>query len=487
MVHELSFLVGPLASAAYSVDFRLAERYGSEALALFHEATGLENAARLGSVLGPKTALAEGVARAAAERRRAGGATEQATTRELFEMFFQCALSLSGVFGVCLDAAGLSEVMAALEPLSELGDSHAAPWIHRYAGHLKEVCQGRYSAAEAGLWGIARTFEAPSAPNLAKASRRLLLGGTYFTLGALALLRPGGGALECADRLEALDTDFYGLVADQLRVVHFAHRGAAERARTFRDRIDARPSSQRPAWQVELWEVPAMLLVHVRENDVMGLKVAAERLDRLAGEVPSFGRLATIARAAHLRLRGELGPAEALLEGILADAPAARFLGLATAVGLLAEIYNTNGEFERAERITRELSAHISDEDRRFSRTTLPAQIQHAHAVAALGDPAAARTELEVLTAEHAPDDPVTLGLLHRGQAQLALAAGDVARFDAHLAAMEGLFRPTENPALVSLCERLRHELRRSKTARSGEYRMHPDDVVSPARRSRGD
>jgi hypothetical protein len=228
-----------------------------------------------------------------------------------------------------------------------------------------------------------------------------------------------------------------------------------------------------------------MLLVHVRENDVMGLKIAAERLDVLAGEIPSFGRLAVIARAAHLRLRGELRRARELLESIVYDASAPRFLGLPTAIGLLAEVYNTEGDFTRAERITADLKSRIGAEDRLFSRTTLPAQIQHAHALAGLGAAAAARDELDGLMGEHSRGrDRVTLGLLHRARAELALSEGDTGSFDAHLEAMERLFRPTSNPALVAMCERLRHEFRRSRTATSGEFSMRPGDGISSRLRS---
>jgi hypothetical protein len=485
--HELSFLVGPLASAGYSVDFRLATRYGPEALRLFSIATGLRSAIDLTPSLGRSRALAEGVARAVMERRRSADA-EQVSTHELFEMFFRCALSLAGVYSVCIDAQGLRNVSAALEPLSGLGAGHPGTWLHRHAGHLREMCEGRYAAAEAGLTAIIEAFAEGAAwpAPLAFPSRRLLVGSALFALGAMATLREGDDAPKYADRLGSLGLDFYDMVGDQLRMVHYAHQGDAARARKLRDSVDARAMARGSAWQLEVWEVPAMLLVHVRENDVMGLKIAAERLDVLAQEIPSFQRLAVIARAAHLRLRGELPRAEELLENIVYDASAPRFLGLPTAIGLLAEVYNIQGDFTRAERITSELKSRIGEEDRLFSRTTLPAQIQHAHAVAGLGGADAARAELEGLMLEHAGgQDRVTLGLLHRARAELALSEGDAASFDSHLAAMERLFRPTANPALVAMCERLRHEFRRNRTASSGEFSVRQADDVSSPRRVR--
>jgi hypothetical protein len=484
--HELSFLVGPLASAGYSVDFHLAERYGAEALRLFSVATGLRKAVELTPSLGPSRALAEGVASAAMERRLAGEA-EQVSTHELFEMFFRCAISLAGVHSVCINRDGLSAVSAALEPLSGLGEGHPGTWLHRYAGHLREMCEGRYAAAAAGLTRVTEAFAEGAewpAP-LPVASRRLLVGSSLFALGAMATLREGDDVQMYADRLGALGVDFYDMVGDQLRMVHHAHQGDVAQARKLRDRIDVRAMARGSAWQLEVWEAPAMLLVHVRENDVMGLKIAAERLDVLAGEIPSFGRLAVIARAAHLRLRGELRRARELLESIVYDASAPRFLGLPTAIGLLAEVYNTEGDFTRAERITADLKSRIGAEDRLFSRTTLPAQIQHAHALAGLGAAAAARDELDGLMGEHSRGrDRVTLGLLHRARAELALSEGDTGSFDAHLEAMERLFRPTSNPALVAMCERLRHEFRRSRTATSGEFSMRPGDGISSRLRS---
>jgi hypothetical protein len=96
-----------------------------------------------------------------------------------------------------------------------------------------------------------------------------------------------------------------------------------------------------------------------------------------------------------------------------------------------------------------------------------------------------ARAELDGLMREHAPGrDRVTLGLLHRARAELALSEGDTASFDAHLGAMERLFRPTSNPALIAMCERLRHEFRRSRTATSGEFSVEPEKTVPSARHS---
>ncbi|HVW26146.1 MAG TPA: AAA family ATPase [Polyangiaceae bacterium] len=481
--HELSFLVGPLASAAHGVDYRLAFRYGAEALRLFRGAVGLEQAAELAKRKERPRAVAEAVAMAAADRRLGAGDAEQVSTRELFEMFFCCTISLSTVFAVCLEDAGLADVQASLEPLAHLGDGHPAPWVYRYTVAVRKMSAGSYAEAEEELRAVVRAFEDDGPTRLPAKSLSLLLGGSFFALGVMALLRVSEDVLEYADRLAALGGGIFEMIADQLRMMHHAYRGEVGRARRYRDRIDARAISRGSAWQLEVWEAPAMLLVYVRENDVMGLKLTSGRLDRLAAELPAYRRLAVVARAAHLRVRGELRAARVLLEGVLLNG-APRFAGRSMATGLLAEIYNSEGEFARAERITRPFAAMG---DGRFSRATLAARIQHAHALAGLGGFEAARAELDAALREHAnTGDPVARGLLHRACAQLALLEGEPASFEAHVTAMETLFRPTENPALISMCERLRHELRRGKTARSGEYSMRPEEI-DPQRRSSGE
>jgi hypothetical protein len=225
-----------------------------------------------------------------------------------------------------------------------------------------------------------------------------------------------------------------------------------------------------------------MLLVHINENDVVGLRRVAERLGRLAAEIPSLERFALIAQAAHHKRRGRLDESVALLETAtrLEEGP---FAGRGPAIGLLAESYNALGDHARAEQITREFLASLSAEDRPYVRQTLLALIQHAHAGAALGDFDAAGRELDAALEEHAAGrGPMTLGLLHRARAQVALWEGDDRVFHTHLTAMERWLRPTDNPALIAACERLRLMAKRGRVSVARHYRheggLH--DVLTP-------
>lgn len=459
--HELVSLIAPLVAASFFVDHRLASRYGEEALHLFREATGIARAAELRGIVGQRLSLGIAVATATVDRRLSGSSAAPTTTREMLRLFLRCALTLSGVASVCLDRDGVSRVLCALEPLSNLGAGHGATWVYRYCKNLEHMCGGEFGRARAGMLDILRQLEGRARPKaFPEQARRLFIGGALYAVGAIETLRDGAEVLLYAARLEALDLRLYDLVADQLRMLYHAHRGESDLAKHYRDRVEIHAIERGSAWQVEVWEAPVMLLVHVRENNLVGLRRTAEQLERLSVEIPSLARYADVARAAHVRLRGEFGLARELLERAT-DPAGGPFPGRAPAIGMLAEIHNSMGEFERARGITEEVLDGYGPEERPFVRMTLLAQIQHAVALFGLGDHRAAIRELDRAIEEHEPGrGPVTLGLFHQARARLSLLDGDAAGYELHRGLMEKWFRPTRNPALISACERLAFEAR---------------------------
>lgn len=465
--HELAPIIGPLAMAAFFVDRKLAARYGPGALALLREATGLAHAEELRPKLGGVLSLGAGVASAAVARRANTGEGASPSTRELFEMLLRTSMTLSGVAGVCLDAEGVEEVLSALSPLSVLSDNHGASWVRAHCEGIRAMCVGAVGGAAQMLGRTLRALEGQEQPSAyPEGARRLFVGGTIFALGAMACLSDEGAALDYADRLERLDLRLYDLVATQLRMLHHAHQGDAELARMEHERLETLVVDRGSAWQTEVWEAPSMLLVHLRDGDVLGLRGDVERLGRLAREIPSLEPFALLARAAHTRARGRLDEAAGLLHSLVG--PNARpFLGRGPAVGLSAEVFNALGAHSHAEACTRAFLLSQSTEDRRFGRLSLGVKIQHAFAIAALGDRAEAELELDLcLDALTESCSRLSLGMVHEARARIALAAGDSGVFNAHLQKMEKYLRPTDNPSLIAACERLRHEGRVSRKAR---------------------
>jgi hypothetical protein len=120
-------------------------------------------------------------------------------------------------------------------------------------------------------------------------------------------------------------------------------------------------------------------------------------------------------------------------------------------------------------------------EDRTFVRVILWAQIQHAMAVAALGQSVEAARMLDDWIEEHSPGrGPVTLGLLHEARARVAFASGDSESFERHRAHMARWLRPTGNPRLIALCERLGTDAQRdSRPPQSSRPAIHIDTARS--------
>lgn len=463
--HELVSLVAPLVAASFFVDHRLASRYGDDALALFCEATGIARAAELRKVVGKRLSLGIAVASATVDRRLSGSGAGPTSTREMLRLFLRCAVTLAGVASVCLDRDGVEKVVRAIEPLAGLGEGHGATWVYRYCVNLAHLCEGNFGKARVGMLEVLERLESRSRPRaFPEHARRLFIGGALYAIGAIETLRDGADVLTYATRLEALDLRLYDLVANQLRMLYHAHRGESDLVRHYRERVETHAMERGSAWQVEVWEAPVMLLVHVREGNVVGLKRSAEQLERLSAEIPSLLRYAQVAKGAHFRLRGEFDAARRILEDAT-DPAKGPFTGRAPAIGMLAEVYNSTGEFRRALEITTKVLEAYGPEERPFVRMTLLAQIQHAVARFGLGDRPGALAELDHALDEHGPGrGPVTLGLLHQARARLSLYAGDEASFEAHRDAMERWFRPTRNPALISACERLGFEARRDRS-----------------------
>jgi hypothetical protein len=102
-----------------------------------------------------------------------------------------------------------------------------------------------------------------------------------------------------------------------------------------------------------------------------------------------------------------------------------------------------------------------------------------------LGDFVGARDELDdTLRACESARGAVTLGLLHQARARIALVENDFRSFETHQAAMERWFRPTYNPALVAMCERLRYDARRDRGSGERRILLEPDEVLSTSRQS---
>jgi tetratricopeptide (TPR) repeat protein len=85
----------------------------------------------------------------------------------------------------------------------------------------------------------------------------------------------------------------------------------------------------------------------------------------------------------------------------------------------------------------------------------------------------------EVLAEVLLADAPLSIGLVRRDQARIALIERDAVAFDTHFAAMLAAFRPTNNPHLIQQCRKLLAEAERSGVVASPSWEQH--DLAAPA------
>jgi hypothetical protein len=168
----------------------------------------------------------------------------------------------------------------------------------------------------------------------------------------------------------------------------------------------------------------------------------------------------------------------------------------------LARAYNGSGQYERARALCRHVMGYLSQEDRAFPAMNLIVETELALAEANLGDCATALAIIDDLLALHGPNNgALTLGSIHETGASIALLAGDGARFERHVAAVERYYRPTKTASLIARCERLAKQRPRDARAierdheQSSEglaehlhtvlYRIHHGGSGSPLERAR--
>ena len=118
-------------------------------------------------------------------------------------------------------------------------------------------------------------------------------------------------------------------------------------------------------------------------------------------EVPSLVRVRDVVHAAYLSERGMPGEALSRFEPLLAARAGAPGLTGARVAGLYARVLRMAGHPERAKVLCERVRAGLSEQDRVSTMTVIGVELEHAAALLALGDHAAAAEELERALAHH--------------------------------------------------------------------------------------
>jgi hypothetical protein len=465
--HEMASLLAPLALAGYYADRRLAGRYGEEAVDVLQTIVGLKRARRLRPYLGRKLGLfvALGLAAVAFALRRRN--TRVPAFRDAIMLLFNCVAALTGVCTICIDPEGGRKYGAVLEPMTALGPHHVATFMHDFCMNLVATVEDRLGEARDRWSRMIERLDRPDAVrNLPPHVHNLYLGGALYARGVTETWRDDSQALEYAERLDGLRLKLYEMSADQVRMMYYANRGDLELFEKYRGRVEVHAIQRGTAWQVETWTHSGLITVYVRTRDVARLKECAEQLKRMSAELPSLRFAHTRALGAYLVLRGS--PREALEVLGVGERPLA-LVGWGRGEGLRARAHNALGEYELAQQVCDDATAHLTEEDLKFCALNLGLQIERARAMAGRGEFGAAEEALQALLSAHeSGGNPLTVGALHEAFADLASMRGDRPEFAEHLVEVDRWFRQTRNPALVARYEQLAREAVRASMMPGG-------------------
>ncbi|HEX2675380.1 MAG TPA: AAA family ATPase [Polyangiales bacterium] len=467
-LYERLPLMAALAQAGYYEDRVWGERYGDAALDAVQEVSGLYLARRLqrflGKTLGLILALLFAFVRFSIKGDKRYG------FKDVLVQLFGVVTTMTGAASIALDVKRAEQVAATLEPFLHLHERITPVGIGQFCAALKEIGRDNQARAVAVWTTLLEHFNDPKYyPTLPKNARPLYIGGLWFARGVFETMRDGRGALLAADALDALGLKLYRMIASSLRALYYANRGQLEQARLHREQVDVHAIQIGSAWQVELWEPAAMILVHATIGDVIEMRRVSDRLAVLSKKYPSLALHAKFSEFAVTHARDldesvERSPAvrEAMNHMVqdvlvLFDAQAPRsFVGWAATGGYIARSLNVLERHRDAKELADRVLSHMEPGDRAFVALYLGVEIERAVAEAGLGDSAGAKRRLDELLEFHKhSDNPLTRGRLHEAYARVAAHAEDWPNFRHHLAETRSWFRGTGTPVLLARVDRL--------------------------------
>jgi hypothetical protein len=468
-LHARMPLLAALAQAGYYVDRMWGERYGDEALAAVQELSGLNLAARMRPYLGRGVSLVLGLGSGWLRFMLVPRRERNYRFLDVLVQLVGVVTTLTGAAAIALNVPKAAGVAAVLEPFMSLPRTITPTGVAEFCASLKEI--GRENQASAlAVWRklLERFGSKGYYVALPASARPLYTGGLLFASGVFESFRDGDGALDCAAALDRLGLKLYSMIASALRSIHFANRGDLVQARLHREQVDVHAIQVGSAWQVELWEPAALILVYTQIGDVTEMVRVVDRLDALAQQYPSLELYARLSRMALTLVRQDDGGMRADsdaavmlilrdLQLLLDSVPARSFIGWGAVYGFAARAMNYIGRHEDAKAMCERAISHLTAADRPFVTLFLNIELELACAEAGLGAIPQAKARMQELNSYHAKsENPLTRGRIHEGFVRIYACAGDWPAFREHLDTMRSWYNRTGAASLIARVERLR-------------------------------
>jgi len=469
-IYQRACLLATMAQSSYYENRIYGDLYGDEALDTLEHTCGLRLVRLWSRFIGRHLALLVGLSIACARFYLVPKRERPYSFYSMLVQLFGTVTTLTATATLALDADRAARVAHVLKPFDVLPSFTVPVAIYHFTKGLQEI--GRENQAEAyeTFDRLAKNFQLNPrfAWGLPENARLLYIAGCHFARGAFAVFREDGqAALESADIMDATGLKLYSMIASALRFLYYTNRGESEKASPHREQVEIHAAEVGSAWQVELWEAPALIPVYSQLSDVVSMARVRDRLEvsqKQAESLEFYQRLA--AAALTLVRRGDLEATLDALDDALRVKSPRSFIGWAALNGFLARAHNERGQHERAKERCEIVIQRMTPRDHEYVTMFLHVEMEHALALSGMGQHEQAFAAIDALIKRYgASNHPLVQGGLQETRAQIAWMAGDSEEYAFSLAKCEHWYRPTNTPTLIAKCERL-SELALSPKAR---------------------
>ncbi len=248
---------------------------------------------------------------------------------------------------------------------------------------------------------------------------------------------------------------YHELVADTFAVAALRFRGEEREAKALEASLEA-VSVQLGSWSTDVQRVLFSHPGYGLCGDMLGLRRMADALDKLCGQGFDFRARRSLSRGEYHRCRGEWAQAEAMLERAMSEMHDEERLTRVWAETALAEVKLGQKDPQGAKSLALRVLERAKGGMLRQTSVEVRAERALAQAEAALGDLTGAAERLDhAIERAREAKAPALVGLCHEARAKVAHLAEQPMQFMVHSAEASRWLRPTGNPALIAVAEKL--------------------------------
>ncbi len=466
-----------LVRAGFLYDYKLAQRYGNDTIAMLEAWMALPTLRRLepyiGGLLVTLLIFVLVPLKRLFARKQHRGPSAYLSLRFLARSI----ASLIGVRALALDGQGASELLEKISFFQSTPRSSSGRHIYLLCNTIAMQPLGREVAVREHAKRALDYFTKHHVPNVTEAERLDMRAGLLLSAGINECYRAGSEALSFADVLEKLGTPLARASAQRIRLTYHLVRGMRDEADRYRRMLDIHAIQGGTTWQVEWFAVPIEGLASARAGDLLAARRSLERLEELAPEVPSLSIMRDVMRVMYQYRRGNLDRAIELGAAFVVQVPMRSSVGWVSGYGAYAAALNDAGRHAEARDLCERARSVLSRKDFEYAVIYSYFDRELAIAYAGLGERAKADALLQANIDLYESRSEYALAYTElEASARVAHMHGDAPGVRRAVHAMREAARRSNSPFVLS----------QSARSAANFLRALPHDEQAPRNRQRG-